>query len=364
MSFTFGNIFRVTIFGESHGKAIGAVVDGCPAGIPVTDADIQAELDRRRPGQPLSTGRREKDAVKIVSGTFNGRTSGGPVAMVIENTDVDSSWYEENRFKPRPGHGDYTVYMKYHGFNDYRGGGFLSGRLTACTLMGGAIAKKLLSACNIKVLAHVVQIGNISVEGACVDDSRIEAEVAASPVRCADKEKSEQMVEEIMKVSLAGDSVGGVIECRVLNLPVGLGEPVFDSLESVISHGIFSIPAVKAVEFGAGFKLSGMKGSESNDSFYVEGRKVSTRTNNSGGILGGISSGMPLIFRVGLKPTPSICAAQRTVDLKAMEETELRVEGRHDPCVVPRAVPVAEAITSICIADLLLRSRSQSMPVS
>jgi len=356
MSFSFGSIFRVTIFGESHGKTIGAVVDGCPAGLQICEDEIQAELDRRRPGQPLSTSRREQDSVRIMSGTFNGRSNGGPIAMAIDNTDADSSWYDANRFKPRPGHADYTAYVKYRGFNDYRGGGFFSGRLTACMVMGGAVAKKLLSLSGIKVLAHVVQIGDIQVDSRLIDDGQIEENAVLSPVRCADRGKSDQMVAELKRVSGANDSVGGAIECRVLNLPVGVGAPIFDSLESIISHGIFSIPAVKAVEFGSGFKLSGMKGSEANDAFYIKGGKVAAVTNNSGGILGGISDGMPLLFRVGVKPTPSIGAVQRTVDLRRMGNAELQIEGRHDPCVAPRAVPVVEAITSISVADVMLRS--------
>ena len=301
MSFSFGKDFILTVFGESHGYAIGGVVDGCPAGLNLAECDLQRELDRRKPGRSLTTGRKERDLAKILSGIVNGRTDGGPIAMLIANEDIDSSWYEENRFRPRPGHADYTAFVKYCGYNDYRGGGFFSGRMSACMVMGGAIAKKLLDLFDIKIFAHIVQIGSITVD-APIDDGQVETNACNSPAFCANEEKTKLMVNEIERAVEEGDSVGGVIECRILNLPVGIGEPIFDSIESVISHGIFSIPAVKAIEFGAGFRLSGMRGSKANDEFFVKDHKVLTRTNNSGGVLGGLANGMPVIFRVGIKP--------------------------------------------------------------
>jgi chorismate synthase len=356
MSFGFGKDFRVTLFGESHGKVVGAVVEGCPASLQLTEADIQQELDKRRPGQVLTTGRRERDLVRLLSGAVNGRTNGGPITMLVANEDVDSSWYEKHRYIPRPGHADYTAFIKYRGLNDYRGGGFFSGRLTAGIVMGGAIAKKILSTQGVKILTHVVQMGSIKV-GTQIKDEQVEELAYSSPVRCADREKSGLMVAELERLAAEHDSTGGVVECRVLNLPVGVGEPLFDSMESVISHGIFSIPAVKAIEFGSGFRLSGMRGSEANDEFYVKEGRILTTTNNSGGILGGLTNGMPLVFRVGIKPTSSIGKPQQSVDLRTMKETELRVEGRHDPCIAVRAVPVIESMTSICITDLMVRAQ-------
>jgi chorismate synthase len=356
MSFSFGRDFRLTIFGESHGTAIGGVIEGCPAGLRLTEEDLQKELDRRKPGQLLTTGRRERDLVRILSGIVNGRTDGGSIALVIANEDVDSSWYEENRFKPRPGHADLTAFVKYGGYNDYRGGGFFSGRLTAPMVMGGAIAKKILFSHKIKVLTHIVQVGSIRIDKD-IGDEEIERAALGDPMLCADSEKSKLMVAEIERLSAEGDSVGGVIECRVLNLPVGLGEPIFDSIESVISHGVFSIPGVKAIEFGSGFRLSAMRGSMANDEFFVRDQKVVTKTNNSGGILGGLTNGMPVIFRVGVKPTSSIGKTQRTVHLKTMEETELQVRGRHDPCIALRAAPVVESIASIGLTDLMIRAQ-------
>jgi chorismate synthase len=356
MSFSFGRDFRLTVFGESHGTAIGGVIEGCPAGLPLAEEDLQKELDRRRPGQLLTTGRKERDLVRILSGTINGRTDGGSIALMIANEDVDSSWYKENRFKPRPGHADFTAFVKYHGYNDYRGGGFFSGRLTASMVMGGAIAKKILSTKGIKVLTHIVQVGSIRVD-ADIGDEEIERVAHGDPMLCADGEKSKLMAAEIERLMAEGDSVGGVIECRVLNLPVGIGEPIFDSVESVISHGVFSIPAVKAIEFGSGFRLSAMRGSMANDEFCLRDQRVLTKTNNSGGILGGLTNGMPVIFRVGVKPTSSIGKRQRTVHLKTMEETDLQVRGRHDPCITLRAAPVVESITSIGITDLMIRAQ-------
>jgi chorismate synthase len=346
----------MTLFGESHGKVVGTIVEGCPAGLPLGQEDIQRELDRRKPGHQLASGRRETDRVSLFDGTFNGKTTGGPLVVVIGNEDVDSSWYLKNQYVPRPGHSDYTAFEKYHGFNDFRGGGFFSGRMTAGMVMAGAVGKKLLSLHGIRITAHMLQIGCVEVEGKknSQDPARLAEFASQSPVSCADLEKSGLMVAEIERAISAGDSLGGKIECVVTGLPVGVGEPLFDSTESVIAHAMLSIPAVKAIEFGSGFSLCGMKGSEANDAFQVEDGRITTKPNNSGGVLGGITNGMPLVFRVAVKPTPSIGMPQKSVDLRTREDAELRIEGRHDPCIAVRAVPVVEAMAAVCIADLMI----------
>lgn len=352
MSFGFGKEFRVTVFGESHGPCVGAVVEGCPPGLEISVEDIQKELDRRKPSGRLATPRREEDRVRILSGIFNGHTNGGPLCMVVDNEDTDSSWYVENRQLPRPGHSDYPAYVKYGGMNDYRGGGFFSGRMTAALVMGGAVAKKLLAGTGIEVTARLIQVGKIRLGGGDVD-----------PFAPAGGGGSDLIEREILEAAREGDSVGGTVECVVLNLPVGVGEPYFDSIESTIAHAVFSIPGVKAIEFGAGFRLAEMRGSEANDEFITSGGAVRTRTNNSGGVLGGLSTGMPLVFRAGIKPTPSIRKPQKTVDLGTMEERIISIEGRHDPCIALRAVPVVEAAAAICIADLMLRCGKNSRRV-
>jgi chorismate synthase len=353
VSFGFGKEFRITVFGESHGACVGAVVEGCPAGVPLEEGDIQRELDRRRPGGRLASSRGEADRARLLSGTLGGRTNGGPIAMLVENQDVDSSWYEENRHLPRPGHSDFPAFVKYGGMNDYRGGGFFSGRMTAPLVMGGAVAKRLLSLYGVKVIGHIVQIGGARLREE-VGDQEIEAAAKEGAI-CADRGTSREFEGEIERAAKEGDSIGGVVECRVLNLPIGIGEPFFDSVEALIAHGVFSIPGVKGVEFGAGFGIAALRGSEANDSFVVRGGKVATETNRSGGVLGGLTTGMPLIFRVAIKPTPSIRKAQRTVDLRAGKESALTIGGRHDPCIAVRAVPVVEAVAAVCIADLMIR---------
>jgi len=359
MNFGFGNDFRITVFGESHGKCIGVVVEGCPAGFPIGEAEIQEELDRRRPGKSMTSARQENDAVRFLSGIVDGRANGGPITMIVMNEDINSSWYDRNRTVPRPGHSDYSAIIKYGSFNYWRGGSFFSGRMTAAIVMGGAIAKKLLRKKGIRVFSHLTQLGGVSVDFE-VTDHQVEEMAPKSPVWCADSKKSLLMVEELEKVKSEQDSLGGIVECRVIGLPAGIGEPFFDSVESVISHGIFSIPAAKGIEFGDGFRLCGMKGSKANDEFALEGEKVITRTNHSGGILGGITDGMPLVLRVAFKPTPSIGKAQRSVNLSKMEEVEIHIEGRHDPCIAVRAVPVVEAIVSTCLADLMIRAQKIS----
>uniref|UniRef100_A0A7C3ERV6 Chorismate synthase n=1 Tax=Candidatus Methanomethylicus mesodigestus TaxID=1867258 RepID=A0A7C3ERV6_9CREN len=359
MTFSFGKDFKFTIFGESHGQCVGVVVEGCPAGLEISGGDIQRELERRRPGTgPVST-RHEGDAVRIMSGVTAGRANGGPIMALVSNVDVDSSWYERNRFLPRPGHADYTAFVKYGGFNDYRGGGFFSGRMTVGMVIAGAIAKKILSAEGVRIFAHLIQLGSVRV-AENVGDEEVEAIAAKSPLWCASEVASQRMLDELAKAASDGDSLGGVVECRATGVPPGIGEPLFDSVESVVSHGLFSIPAVKGVEFGGGFSLSRMRGSEANDGFAIIGGKVLTKTNNSGGILGGISNGMPIVVRVIFKPTPSIAKTQRSVDLSKMEGAEIRVEGRHDPCVAVRGVPVVEGMVAVSLADLMSRAHKIS----
>ena len=352
-----GKALVLTCFGESHGACIGAVIDGCPAGLPLTKQDIQAEVNKRRPGfTQLSTKRREKDKVEILSGVYRGYTTGAPICMIVRNLDIKSEKYEKMRYKPRPGHADYTAYMKYSGYNDYRGGGRFSGRITVAYVMAGAIAKKLLRAINVEVLAHTTQIGKVKVKRSLSYED-IRRNTYQNPVRCADPEIAHLMEKEILEAAREGDSVGGIVEGVALNLPVGLGEPIFDSLDADIARMMFNIPAVKGVEFGAGFQSASMRGSENNDQYAIKEGRIITLTNNSGGILGGISNGMPLIVRVAFKPTPSVSKKQRTVDLRMKKETWIEVSGRHDPCIVPRAVPVAEACLAFVLADHAIRSQ-------
>lgn len=355
MSSSSGKLFVVTNFGESHGRCVGAVVDGCPAGLSLDTSDIQREIDRRRPTAAAgSTSRAEEDSVEILSGVFNGRTTGAPICMLIWNRDVDSSQYEKTRFLPRPGHADYTAFVKYGGFNDYRGGGRFSGRITAGFVMGGAIAKKLLRTAGIEVLAHTVEIGGIQAVASSIEDIRQHAD--GNPLRCADPRAAAVMSEAIQNARREGDSLGGVVEGIAVNVPPGLGEPVFDTLEGDLAKALFAIPAVKGVEFGSGFDSAKKTGSHNNDAFRITGGHITTTTNNAGGILGGISDGMPIIARVAIKPTPSISMSQRTVDLDLMSDSELNVRGRHDACIVPRAVPVVESMIAATLADFALRA--------
>src|SRR3990170_1990859 len=351
-----GKEFVVTSFGESHGKYIGAVVDGCPAGLPLSEADVQAELDRRIPLQPkIVSGRIEKDAVQILSGVFNNFTTGAPISMMVENKEVDSSDYEAIKNLPRPGHADYTARIRYGGFNDYRGGGRFSGRVTVALIMAGAVAKKLLNMFDIDVLAYTKAIGNVKMDKS-LGFEEIRKRRYEAAVRCPDLACAEAMEEAIVKARKEGDSLGGIIECIALNVPAGVGEPLFDSLDADIAKMLLTIPAVKGVEFGAGFKAAELKGSENNDAYQMRNGKIATLTNNAGGILGGMSSGMPIIVRVAVKPTPSIAKEQQTVNLSKMENAAIKVTGRHDPCVVPKAVPAAESALAIVLADHMIRA--------
>jgi chorismate synthase len=351
-----GERFVVVSFGESHGRCVGALVDGCPPGLELSEQDIQVELDRRRPGQSLvTTTRTEEDRVEILSGVFNGHTTGAPILMLVWNKDVDSRPYERILNTPRPGHADYPARIKYKGFNDWRGGGRFSGRITAGFVMAGAVAKKLLRKwLGVEVLAYSLEIGGVRAGPLTVEQIR---ELRYSnEVRCPDIEAAERMRSVILESRRKGDSVGGVVECIALNMPVGLGEPVFSSLDSDLSRALFSIPAVKGVEFGRGFESTRLKGSENNDPYTVVDGKVVTVTNNAGGVLGGLSTGMPLVVRVAFKPASSIAVEQRTVDLNTMKETSIVVPGRHDPSVVPRAVPVVESVVAFVLADHALRA--------
>ena len=355
MSNSFGKLFKITSFGESHGDLIGIIIDGCPAGLTITKADIQSELDKRKPGtSTLATARKEEDRVEVFSGVLNRHTTGAPICLVIQNTDIDSGEYRKSRFLPRPGHADYTAYMKYGGFNDYRGGGRFSGRITAGFVMAGAIAQKLLGSIGVKVLAHTVEIGGIAAQPK--DLGEIRENVAKNQLGCADPEAAREMATAVKKAKEEGDSLGGVIEGIVLNVPVGLGEPVFGTLEGELAKALFAIPAVKGVEFGSGFSAARKRGSENNDPFTVRDGKMVTTPNNAGGILGGISSGMPIIVRVAVKPTSSIAKSQQTVNIKDLESASLAVKGRHDACIVPRAVAVVEAMMAITLCDFALRA--------
>jgi chorismate synthase len=350
-----GKEFVVTSFGESHGKCVGVVVDGCPAGLPLSEKDIQPELDRRIPAQPkIVSGRIEKDKVEILSGVFNGFTTGAPIAMIVANKEADSSDYEAIKDLPRPGHADYPARVKYDGFNDYRGGGRFSGRVTVALIMAGAVAKKLLGAFDVEVLAYTKAIGNVKLDKpVALADIRERYETA---VRCPDLACAKAMEEAIVEARKEGDSLGGLIDCLAFNVPVGVGEPLFDALDADIAKVLLAVPAVKGIEFGAGFTAAELKGSENNDPYRVHEGKVVALTNNAGGILGGLSSGMPIVVRVAVKPTSSIAKEQRTVNLRSMEDAKIEVKGRHDPCVVPKAVPVVEAAVATVLADHMIRA--------
>ena len=350
-----GERFVAMSFGESHGKCIGMVADGCPAGLPLDESDIQSLLDLRRPGQSvITTQRKEEDRVEIISGVFNGFTTGAPICMIIWNKDPDSRPYDLIKTKPRPGHSDYPAMIKYGGFADYRGSGRFSGRLTATLVMAGAIAQKLLKhSIGIETIAYTTQIGNIRSSEISLEKAKNDR--YSNDVRCPDIETAKKMKYAIMEARRDGDSLGGVIECISIGLPIGFGEPIFGSLESDISKALFSIPAVKAVEFGSGFAGSTQRGSENNDLYINQDGKIVTKTNNSGGILGGLSNGMPIIIRIGFKPAASIAKTQQTIDLSTGSEISLNVPGRHDPCVVPRAPPIVESVVSIVLADHALR---------
>ncbi len=350
---TFGNLFKITTWGESHGRAIGVVIDGCPAGLEVTVEEIQHELARRQPGtSPYTSPRSESDVPEILSGLFEGKTTGAPLSILIKNEDADSSKYEPIKDLLRPGHANYT-YLKKYGVFDYRGGGRASARETAARVAAGAVAKKLLAEQGIKLVAYIKEIGGIAA-------SKIDLDyLSKSPIYCPDESASIAIMQKIEKVKAQGDSLGGVIELVGDSLPLGLGDPVYEKLEANLAKAMMSIPATKGVEFGEGFQAARMLGSEHNDLFALnEEGDIVTQTNHAGGILGGITSGMPLVLRVAFKPTASIGKPQESVDInKQRKEFQLPPGSRHDPCVVVRAVPIVEAMGALVLADALLMQR-------
>jgi chorismate synthase len=349
---TFGDRYRTMIFGTSHGPFVGCTIEGLPAGTAVDVSFVQDQLDRRRPGQSLlTTQRKEEDRLELEAGIRDGVATGEPIVAIIRNQDVQSKSYADIARVPRPGHGDFTALMKYGGKSDLRGGGQLSGRMTAPLVVSGAIARQFLARKGIRFYAHAAQIGKVVAKP--VSPQEIEANVDRTPVRCADLDAADRMIAEVEGARKDRDSVGGIIEAAITGLPAGVGEPFFDSVESALAHLMFSVPAVKGIDFGAGFRSASMRGSEHNDAFVVQGGRIVTATNHAGGILGGITDGMPVTFRVAVKPTASIARPQRSVDMDKMQETEVVVTGRHDPCIVPRAVPVIENAAAMPILDLM-----------
>lgn len=351
MKNSFGTSVSVTLFGESHGPEIGAVIDGLAPGLPVNEAFIASQLSLRRPAGKISTARQEADAFRIVSGVFEGRTTGTPLALLIPNADTRSGDYE--RGPVRPGHADYTAYIKYHGFEDYRGGGHFSGRITAALVAAGAIVFPALKAKGVLIGTHIARCAGID-DAPFGDNPSADLEkLNALPFAVLDEDCGIRMRAAIEEAAARGDSVGGVLETAVTGLPAGVGEPWFDTVESVLSHALFSVPAVKGVAFGDGFALADMTGSEANDPFRMQNGRPVTETNRNGGINGGITNGMPLVFRCAVKPTPSISLEQRTVNPLTGEETSLQISGRHDPAIVHRARVVVDSVTALALCDLL-----------
>ena len=356
MSGVFGNNIKLSIFGESHGNAIGITIDGLPSGFNIDLDKISFEMERRAPGRNnLSTARKEGDKVEILSGIFNEKTTGIPLCGIIKNSDKRSKDYSKLKNLMRPGHADYTGFVKYNGFNDYRGGGHFSGRITAPIVFAGSICKQILEEKGIKIVSHIKSIYNI--EDDSFDYTNISDELINNlpkeELPLINKSLEEKIREKILNAKRSGDSVGGVIECAIINVNPGIGDPFFDSVESVLAHLLFSVPAVKGVEFGEGFNITKLMGSKANDEFYYEENKVKTKTNNNGGILGGITNGMPIVFKVAIKPTASILKPQHTINIEEKTEEELNIEGRHDPCIVQRALPVIESVAAIGILELL-----------
>ena len=357
MSSAFGKNIKLSIFGESHGKAIGCVIDGLPSGIQLDMDRIYVDMSRRAPGKDkTSTPRLEKDIPKLISGVLDNVTTGAPLAMVIENTNTHSGDYSNLMTVPRPSHSDYPAYVKYNGNNDIRGGGHFSGRLTAPLVFAGAVAKQILSQKGITVGAHIAKIG--SVQDEMFDKNNITAEqlkaLSAVPFSTISSQAQEKMRDVIEEARMNQDSVGGMIECAAVGLPVGLGANIFSTVESQLSSILFGIPAVKGVAFGAGFDFAEMKGSQANDAYCIKDGGIALKTNNNGGVLGGMTSGAPLIVSVAIKPTPSISQPQQSVNLQTMQEETLVIKGRHDPCIVGRAVPVVEAAVAFGLLDMMM----------
>ena len=360
MKNTFGSDLALTIFGESHGAAIGAVLDGMAAGVPVDEQLLTACMDKRRArGDGLSTARVEADTVRFLSGVVNGRTTGTSIALMIENQNTRSGDYAKTADLLRPGHADYTAYAKYHGFQDARGGGHFSGRLTAALVAGGSLVLGTLHRAGIEIVTHIGQCAGIADTPFALNaPDQLAAQAEALLNKAEGFALLDGTVEEPMKAAIRaagadGYSVGGVLETAVLGLPAGVGEPYFDSVESELAHLAFSIPAVKGIEFGSGFGFAGMRGSEANDAFRMQGDRVVTATNHNAGLNGGISNGMPVVFRTAVKPTPSIYKPQETVDYLAKKDAELSIQGRHDPCIVPRAAIVQTCAAALAVGDLL-----------
>lgn len=356
MSCSFGEKFRITVFGQSHSEAIGAVIEGIPAGIRLDTEKIGRFMARRAPGSnAYSTKRKEADIPEIISGVVDGITCGAPLCAVIKNNDQHSKDYSKLRVLPRPSHSDYAAYIKHSGFNDIRGGGNFSGRMTAPICFAGAIAMQILEEKGISIGAHIEKIAGVS--DSRFDPVNVNSEtlrkVTLKEFPLIDDTKKDEMLSKIESARLDSDSVGGVIECAVTGAPAGIGEPMFEGIENAISQAVFAVPAIKGIEFGNGFDCTDLRGSENNDEFILKDGRIVTKTNNHGGILGGITSSMPIIFRVAVKPTPSISKPQMTVNLETGKEEELVIEGRHDPCIVPRAVPCIEAVTALALINLI-----------
>ncbi|MCM1988400.1 chorismate synthase [Oceanirhabdus seepicola] len=364
MSGSWGKNYRITIYGESHGPGVGIVIDGLPGGIEFPYEFINKELYRRKPGKnKYTTGRQEEDDFKVLSGIFEGYTTGTPINLFIENQDKRSRDYSEIKSKMRPGHADYSGYEKYFGYNDYRGGGHFSGRLTAAIVMAGAFARNILKNMGMEIISHIAQIGDVKDERFSKEKTNEETIKRLTDYKnqfpIIDEKLKDKMMSEILKAKEDDDSVGGVVETLVLNVKPGVGSPFFNSVESSISSMLFSIPAVKGVEFGEGFRFASMRGSQSNDEMSVMDNKIITLTNNNGGVTGGITNGMPIIFRTVIKPTPSIGKEQQTADISNMKNTILNITGRHDPCIIPRALPVIDNATAIAILDLVLERKKE-----
>ncbi len=356
MSSTYGSKIKISIFGESHGNGIGVVIDGLTAGEKIDFDKILNQMARRAPGKDkTATPRKESDLPKILSGMLGDTLTGAPLCAVIENTNTRSGDYGNILSCPRPGHSDYTAFVKYNASNDIRGGGHFSGRLTAPIVFAGAVCRQILEKKGIKIAAHINSIGNVcdTPFNPVEIDSQLIDRLNRSSFALIDENVESKMRSVVEDARMSLDSVGGTIECAVTGIDAGFGEPMFDGVEGVIAKAVFGIPAIKGIEFGKGFELSKMRGSQSNDPFEYKDGKVVTSTNNCGGILGGITNGMPIIFRAAVKPTPSISQKQHTVDLQKKENAELEIHGRHDPCIVPRAVPVIEAVTAVAIINLM-----------
>lgn len=353
MKNSFGTSLTITLFGESHGPSVGAVLDGVAPGIEIDEDYIKAKLELRRPLSAISTSRQESDPFVFESGVFEGRTIGTPLVVRIPNTDTRSADYASTRFLARPSHADFTAFSKYHGFEDFRGGGHFSGRITSALVAAGAIVMSALEKKGIYIGTHLSRCAGIVDRDFSEDIENEVKAVSTSNVPVLDKPVFEKMEQAILEAKGEGDSVGGVLETAVVGLPAGLGEPWFDTVEGVLSHALFSIPAVKGVEFGLGFALADLKGSVANDPFVMKNGKVATLTNNSGGINGGITNGMPVVFRTVVRPTPTISQEQKTVDMSKMEDATLASKGRHDPCILPRARVVQDCVTALVIYDLM-----------